>query len=368
MKILFISHSLVVGSYRKKIEMMRKNSQHEILLVVADKWNEAGRNIKATSNGFIALPTLRLMNYHGATFFYSFKILSIIRNFRPDIIHVEEEHFSLALFQIILLKRLFQPKSKVLFFTWQNISKNYGFPFSWIEKFNLKYSNFAIVGNREAKDILREKGFKKQIAIIPQVGIDIQDYTQSKKGHSKGKKIIGFLGRFEQEKGLDVLIRAVSELSFDFELWLVGKGTYQQNALKFLKKLDLMQRTHFFPNVSHDEVPKLLGKLDVLILPSITTSSWKEQFGRVLIEAMATGVPVIGSDSGAIPEVIGDAGLIFREGDFSELAAKIDFLFRDKNCYMDLVQKGRWRVEQEYSIDKIADNTLKLYAQLLQRT
>ena len=66
------------------------------------------------------------------------------------------------------------------------------------------------------------------------------------------------------------------------------------------------------PQIPSDQVAVEMRKLHALVLPSRTTPRWKEQFGRVLIEAMACGVPPVGSDSGEIPHVIDDAGLVFR--------------------------------------------------------
>ena len=74
-------------------------------------------------------------------------------------------------------------------------------------------------------------------------------------------------------------------------------------------------RVHVLTGVAHDDVPAFLNAMDVLCAPSQTTARWREQFGRMLIEAMACGVPVIASRSGEIPYVVGDAGLVVDEAD-----------------------------------------------------
>jgi glycosyltransferase involved in cell wall biosynthesis len=94
--------------------------------------------------------------------------------------------------------------------------------------------------------------------------------------------------------------------------------------------------------------------MSVLVLPSLTTPTWKEQFGHVLVEAMACGVPVIGSDSGAIPEVIGDAGLIVPEGNVDALADAIQSLISAPALRVDLAARGRSRVQAEYTNDSVA--------------
>jgi quercetin dioxygenase-like cupin family protein len=91
-------------------------------------------------------------------------------------------------------------------------------------------------------------------------------------------------------------------------------------------------------------VPSRLAQLDALVLPSLTRPNWKEQFGRVLVEAMACGVPVVGSDSGEIPRVIGQAGLSFPEGDAGALRASLAELMGSERRRAELGARGRIRV------------------------
>ncbi len=93
-----------------------------------------------------------------------------------------------------------------------------------------------------------------------------------------------------------------------------------------------------------DDVPRALAEIDTLAAPSLTQPHWKEQFGRVLIEAMACGVPVVGSDSGEIPQVVGDAGLIVPEGDVAALRAALLHLAEDSSLCERLAHAGRARV------------------------
>ena len=112
-------------------------------------------------------------------------------------------------------------------------------------------------------------------------------------------------------------------------------------------------------------MPEYFKRLDVLVIPTQTTKRIREQFGRVIVEAMASGIPVIGSTCGAIPEVIGDAGLVFPEGDAEALAGALRRLLSDSALRERLARAGRKRVEQHYSWERVADQTYELFQQVL---
>jgi glycosyltransferase involved in cell wall biosynthesis len=112
-------------------------------------------------------------------------------------------------------------------------------------------------------------------------------------------------------------------------------------------------------------MPTYYHQLDALVLPSRTRPNWKEQFGRVLVEAMACGVPVIGSDSGEIPYVIGDAGLIFPEGQIEILRAHLSRLLADPDLRADLTRRGRERVLDRFTQAQVANQTYQVYRALL---
>jgi len=100
--------------------------------------------------------------------------------------------------------------------------------------------------------------------------------------------------------------------------------------------------------------------LNALVLPSITLPQQAEQFGAVLAEAMAWGVPVIGSDSGAIPETIGEAGLIVPEGDPGALAQALEKICVNPELSQDLAGKGVQRYRRHYSCEAYADSLAAL--------
>jgi glycosyltransferase involved in cell wall biosynthesis len=112
-------------------------------------------------------------------------------------------------------------------------------------------------------------------------------------------------------------------------------------------------------------MPYYYSGLNVLVLPSRTRTNWKEQFGRVLIEAMACGVITVGARSGAIPEVIGDAGLTFAEDDHADLRTQLQGLLDDPKLRQDLAERGRQRVLDYYTQQQIANRTVEIYRNLV---
>src|SRR5207302_6509529 len=133
-----------------------------------------------------------------------------------------------------------------------------------------------------------------------------------------------------------------------------GNGPMKSALEEQAARLGISERITFKSGIPTYEVPQALQDLDVLVLPSLTRSNWKEQFGRILAEAMACETPVIGSDSGEIPYVIGDAGLVFPEGSAQELAARVRQLLNDSQLYATLAARGRKRVLENYTQGQIA--------------
>ena len=130
-------------------------------------------------------------------------------------------------------------------------------------------------------------------------------------------------------------------------------------------ELGLVGRVAFAGKIPTAQMPEFYHRLDVLVLPSRTRPNWKEQFGRVLVEAMACGVPVIGSDSGEIPHVAGDAGLIFTEGQVDALRACLAKLVDKPELRANLGRQGRERVLAHYTQAQMADRTYQVYRSML---
>ena len=179
--------------------------------------------------------------------------------------------------------------------------------------------------------------------------------------HANGSFRVGYVGRLEHKKGVQVLVAACGQLGTGVRLDLLGWGPEERRLRALAAACGLEERLHIHTARASTEVPAFLRQLDVLVLPSLTTPQWKEQFGRVLVEAMACETAVIGSDSGEIRRVIGDAGRLFPEGNSAALAEQLVRLRDDPALRRELGARGRLRVLAHYTQQRIAERTWEAY-------
>ena len=293
---------------------------------------------------------------------------SVLRREKWDLIHIDEEPFNVATFHAMRWCRRYQVQA--IFSTWQNLMKSYPPPFNFFETYVFKNAAGAIAGNGEGRDVLYRRGFRRPIARVPQLGVDPtlfrrQDASELRRRLAPdGSFIVGFVGRLHIEKGVDTLVRAFALLPSTSVLVLVGRGPHRARFERLTRELGLSKRVRWAPWVSSAEVLEHMNAFDVLVLPSRTRSNWKEQFGRVLVEAMACETFVVGSNSGEIPKVIGDAGLIFSEGDERELAERLQTLMDNPSIRESLRRHGRQRVLENFTYAKIAADTVSFYRRI----
>ena len=370
LRVLMISKACIVGAYQKKLEELARFDDVELTVIVPPYWRDERGVIpleRVYTQGYRFIVEPMLLNGHFHLHFYP-GLGRHIRRLQPDIVHIDEEPYNLATFQTMRLAK--RAEAKALFFTWQNLKRTYPFPFSLIEGYNLKKADYAIAGNQEAVEVWREKGYQGPIKVIPQFGVDPEIYKADKSQISnlKSQFTIGYVGRLVEEKGVQVLLQAVDGLAGEWRLHILGSGPMQSQLEALARQMDIVERVTFESPIPSAQMPAFYNQLDTLVLPSLTRPHWKEQFGRVLIEAMACGVPVVGSRSGEIPHVIGQAGLIFTEGDVQELRARLSQLMDAPALRADLARRGRERVLAHYTQARIAAETHEVYRQLLNRT
>jgi len=369
-RVLRISHSSLTPTLRERERALARDYPDiDLQVITAREWREAEVDVKATTDDLFPVFAPRtLFSKHVQLFAWNpSTVIAALRRHRPHLIDLNHEPFSVGCAQMLTLCNWFAPRAAIILQTAQNIHRQYPPPFCWAEKRAFRRVDAAYACSETTREVMRAKGFEKPMAIIP-FGVDQRFFdTARDSNHAAGESLtIGYVGRMLPGKGLNILAEALSQLRFsNWKLLVVGDGPERPSFEKQLTQLGLMNRTRFVGAISYDDVPATFKQIDMLVMPTQTTSRIREQFGRVLVEAMASGVPVIGSTSGAIPEVIADAGLIVPEGDSAELAQAIEKLLSNPGLRAQLARAGRERVERHYSWSRVADITYEFYRRIL---
>lgn len=365
MRIAIVSKAFVVGAYQSKLIALAAHDDLTLAAIVPPSWREGPdvhRLERRHTEGYEFIVAPMALNGHYHAHFYP-TLGRLLRRLRPDLVHVDEEPYNLATYLAVRAAR--GVGSRTLFFTWQNLQRAHPPPFSWMEAYVHHHVDGAIAGNRAAAAVLRAKGYRGPLAVIPQFGMDPALFCPGTRERGDAPFTVGYAGRLVEQKGLRVLLDALGYLSPPWRLSVVGSGPLGEEVAEWFAARGLAERLDLRPRIPSEEMPAFYRSLDVLVLPSLTRPNWVEQFGRVLVEAMACGVSVVGSDSGEIPHVVGDAGVIVPEGDSRALAAALQGLAGDDARREELGRRGRERVLQDYTQERIAERTAAFYREVL---
>lgn len=368
LRVLTISKPYVSAAYRDKLTALAQYQDLEIGLICPPQWGSQNFEPAADSAFDLQLVDIRL---NGRNHFHTYRRLkTAIKRFAPDILNVEEEHYSIVTWQAFRIAQALGIKP--IFYTWQNIDKRYPPPFSWIENYIFEHAAGAAAGNDEAISILRAKGYRGIVHEIPQMGVDLNRFVPSDRSASARQKcrqalalpedglLVAFFGRLVEEKGIQHLLAAAAEVP-QVRLLIAGSGPFAAELQKMAQELKLLDRIRFASQIASTAIPTYLQAVDAICLPSLTRSNWKEQFGRILIEAMAAEAVVIGSSSGEIPRVIGDAGMIFPEADVSALSHCLRQLALSPELGQQLRERAALRVRSNFSQEVIASKFASLF-------
>jgi glycosyltransferase involved in cell wall biosynthesis len=390
MKALVISHSAIQPTYHRKFEEISRVAGASLPVIlrilVPDTWIENHRtlhfSLRKVHQNLSFYPGKVAFPHYSTRFFFTRGIIKHFREFRPDIIHLEEEPWTPCALQTIILRRIFCPQSRLVFRTSLSIPAKHklGFITSLVEKITFRESDHAFILSKRAGEILIRKGYRKGMKISPN-GVDNRIFKKmdvSDLRHDLGiignEFVIGYVGRLMRMKGLSTLLEAfyilirhtVSSIQNpECRLLVVGSGEYKEEMLSVASRLGIRGKLILIDAVPAQDVPRYINCMDVLVLPSITTPGWVEFFGRVLVEAMVCEVPAIGSSSGEIPNVIGDAGLIFREGSKEDLKDKLTMLIENPDLRRSLAKSGFAHATTMFTWESIARDTYETYQSLL---
>ncbi len=356
-----VSKACIVGAYQTKLEALARLPAVELFVIVPPYWKgPEGITLleQRHTAGYQLIVSPMRWNGHFHIHYYP-GLSRWVRQLRPDILHMDEEPYNLATYLGLRAGRA--AGARTIFFTWQNLFRSYPPPFRWFERASFRLADYAIAGNADAAEVLRRKGYAGPVAIIPQFGVDPGQFHPPAREGRGGPLRVGYAGRLVPEKGVHILLEALAGLTGDWRASIVGEGPERPDLEALAHRLGIAERVEFVGRLRSTEMPTWYAGVDVLVLPSLRRPNWMEQFGRVLIEAMAMEVAVIGSDCGEIPRVIGDAGLIFPQGDAAALRSHLERLAAHPEERLRLGRAGRRRVLACFTQEQIAAQTYAVY-------
>ncbi|MCL4869613.1 MAG: glycosyltransferase family 4 protein [Anaerolineae bacterium] len=367
MRVLMISKACLVGAYQTKLEAIAQHDAIDLTVLVPPEWRDRTGTIpleRVHTEGYRLLVDPIRWNGHFHIHYYP-TLKRRLAEVRPHIVHLDEEPYNLATW--LGWRQARAIGAKTLFFSWQNIYNRYPFPFNVLERQVLAGVDYAIMGNAAAAEVWRRKGYRGPYQVIPQFGVSASLFQPQPGPRPERPFTIGVVGRrLVAAKGVDLVLNAAANLHGAWKIRIAGEGPEQPRLADLAQRLNIAGQVQFDGPIPSTNMPTYLNQMDVVVLPSRTLPNWKEQFGRVLPETMACAVPVIGSDSGEIPQVIGDAGLIFAENSVGQLQTHLQALLDDPVKRKQLGQRGRERALRHYTQEQIAAKTVAIYRSLME--
>ncbi len=363
-RILVIDNLAVESARRTVYRTLAARSGWEVSLLVPTAWKETREPVVCEDEieGNIHLYRSEILfGFRHQRVMYR-KLSSVVRTVRPHFILAVAQPESYAAAQVCFVRRRLAPHAGLGLFSSRNIDyRQKGFPY----RLELTHRLCDAITRRTqpelcfyrpsaAADLLGS--YAKRLVFVPHV-VDCSQFRRSRAEAAEEANqllVIGYLGRIVKEKGLHILLQAMSHLPPHITLKLIGTGPDESELHALARRIGMSERVEFLGPIPYHEVPAALNAMDLLVLPSLETEFWTELFGRVLIEAMACGLPIVASRSGGIPEVVGDAALLVPPGDARALAGAIACLCSDAALRCQMGQKGRDRALERYDAGVVA--------------
>ena len=372
-RLLTIGHSYVVAQNRRLA--------HEMALAGSGRWSVTAvaprtypgdlrpislEPIPNEASHVVGLETLAARVPHVMTY----RGLRTVLAREWDVVHCWEEPYVAAAAQVA---RHAPRSARLVVATFQNIAKRYPWPLSRFERQVLDRADGWIAFGTSIRDVqvARSTRYASLPSRVITPGVDTTAFAPSPAlrasaretlGWTDDAPVVGFVGRFVPQKGMATLIGALDRVDAPWRALFVGDGPERGLIEAFARTRP--DRVRLVTDARHDDVPRWMNAMDVLCAPSRTTPMWREQFGRMLVEAMACGVAVIASDSGEIPHVVGDAGELVAEANAEQWGTVIARLLSDKALRAEYGARGRTRALEQFAWPVIAARHLDFFEEL----
>lgn len=370
-RVLVVSHECVTLNQQIYAEVQRLTGWSFTLLLPAAWTDEFGNSLRpGIFPGFDAELVTAPVRLNGNIILHSyrFNFRRFLNQRKFDLIYVNHEPYAISTAQVCWAN-LQSVKLPFGFHSCQNIYKKYPIPFLWLERMVYQSSSFAFPITQTVERVLRQKGFIGEAGLCP-FPFDPNLYhplpeseRQELIPRAAGEVIIGYVGRMVEQKGLQTLIEALARLPRSgWKLVVIGTGPYESRFDELVSMHGLTNRVIRLGYVAHEVTPRYLGAMDILVLPSETRPNWKEQFGRVVIEAMACGSCVVGSDSGEIPTLIqaSGGGCVFPEANPTALADVLQQMIADESQRKTFARIGGAWANNNVSLPAVATSVSRV--------
>lgn len=286
-----------------------------------------------------------------------------------DIAHVADTHYGYCL-QAVRLKKMGLIK-KIVATCWETIPFNNE---TVARKRALKYEvrrgvDFFVCPTQKAKQALVDEGVSPQKISVIRVGVDLQRFKSKKRRPDQQGITILFVGRLVEEKGIRDVLYAFKRINDHYAVGsdhkkvifrIVGAGSMEPYVDSFVNDHGL--NTCSLEHKKYEDMPDVYRGADILLVPSRGTNTWEEQYGMVIVEAMASGLPIVAFDSGAIAEVVGSAGIVVPEGDREAMLRGLVNLIDDEIMRYKYSLMARKRAEDEFDADQSARQIEAIYS------
>ncbi|MFZ4775481.1 MAG: glycosyltransferase [Terrimicrobiaceae bacterium] len=365
MKALIISHPCATATNQAVFAGVRRITGWDLQLVVPARWrDEFGNSLGQADDPELEGRVIKVpVIFNGNIILHCYRMgwSSFLRRGNYDVIYMHHEPYALATGQVCLANSRQRNPAAFGFYSAQNIFKTYPPPFSWVENFVHRSSRFCFPVSRTVADVLAAKKTRALCTVCP-LPVDPAIYFPRDTGSGVQLKeanevIIGYVGRLVESKGLATLAAALARIPhLAWKLHVVGTGEFRGAFEQLLKEGNILDRVTFHGFIPHLKTPEYLSAMDLLVVPSETRPNWKEQFGRVIVEAMACGTPVLGSDSGEIPVLIqsGGGGIVFPEANAPALAECLSRMIESPALRYELAERGRVWVSETATLEVVA--------------
>jgi glycosyltransferase involved in cell wall biosynthesis len=357
MDAVIVAHAAVRAANRSVYRRLASRGVN-VTLVVPDAWYSVLGGVlpaepEPADSGVRLVVQKRLGKAHINLYALWPGLTGLIDRKRETAIYVDGDPPGFIALQAALGAR--RHRAGLVMLSMQNILKKYPLPFNLIQRFVLSQTGACVAPTRECEQVMRDRGYGGPISIM-RFGYELAPLSQTvrddiAKRYGFSRPAIGYIGRLVPEKGVDVLLKAAKMVP-DASIVIGGDGPESEPLKRLARELAIDERVRFLGNLEPTEAVAVMGSLDVSVLCSRTTGFWKDQIPRFPIESMAQGVPFIGSSSGAIPELAGDAGLIFTEDSFHELAVRMREALDRKD---ELSRRSLERARSTFSLDQMCD-------------